>query len=206
MTKAWRCAYFIIAPSYLLVLCLSYAAFGSTASAFLVNDISPYVSQNFLWAVFAFSLINLFTLGAIYNQAAFIYIEDLVMIFGPRCCGCTMTEEEHSDGLFSGEGRKHWHKKLAIRIIYVGFGTFVSVALPFFGDFLALSGALGFTPCTFVYPFWIYNASSLGQKAPAWKRALNWFLALVFAGLGLCAAVGALYNIVQNAATYKFFS
>ena len=206
MMKAWWCAYFLIGPSYLVVLCLSYAAFGSTASSFLVDDIAPYVSQNFMWAIYAFSLANFFAQGALYNQAAFTYIEDLMIILGPKCCGCTISAEEHTDGLFAGEGRKHWHKKLAIRIIYVGVGTFIGAALPFFGDLAALSGALGFTPCTFVYPFWIYNASSIGQQAPAWKRALNWFLALIFTGLGICAAVGAVYNIVQNSSTFQFFS
>lgn len=206
MMKAWWCAYVVIAPSYLLVLCLSYSAFGSTTSIFLVDNIAPYVSQNFLWALYTFSLVNFFALGALYNQAAFTYIEDLVLILGPKCCGCTMTEEENSGGLFAGEGRKHWHTKLLIRVIYCGFGTFVGVALPFFGDIAALSGALGVTPCTFVYPFWIYNVSSIGQKAPAWKRALNWFLALAFSGLRICAAIGALYDIVQNASTYQFFS
>jgi amino acid permease len=206
MMKAWWCSYYIIAPSYLLLLCLSYAAFGSTASAFVVDDFAQYVSQNVLWAIYAFSLVNFFAQGALYNQAAFTYIEDLIIILGPKCCGCTISEEEYNDGLFAGEGRKHWHKKLAIRVLYVGVGTFIGVALPFFGDLAALSGALGFTPCTFVYPFWIYNISPIGQKAPSWKRALNWLLALSFTGLGACAAVGALYNIVQNSSTYQFFS
>ena len=54
MMKAWWCAYVVIAPSYLLVLCLSYSAFGSTTSIFLVDNIAPYVSQNFLWALYTF--------------------------------------------------------------------------------------------------------------------------------------------------------
>ena len=109
MMKAWRCAYVVIALSYLIVLLLSYSAFGSTTSSFLVDNIAiaPYVSQNFLWALYAFSLVNFFALGALYNQAAFTYIEDLVVILGPKCCGCTMTEEENSDCLFAGDGRKH---------------------------------------------------------------------------------------------------
>jgi hypothetical protein len=107
-------------------------------------------------------------------------------------------------GLFAGKVRKHWHKKLLIRVIYCGFGTFVGVALPFFGDIAALSGALGVTPCTFVYPFWIYNVSSIGQKAPSWKRALNWFLALYFPGweyvqlLGLCTTLLRMHQPINS--------
>ena len=207
MTKAWGCSYLFVAPSYLLIVCLAYAAFGNTTSSSLVEDIAPYVSQNFLWALYTFALINIFAVGAIYNQAAFTYSEDMVMLFGPRFCRCTMTEEEHTDGLFVGEGgRKHWHKKLAIRFLFVGIGTFIGVALPFFGDLAALTGAIGSTPLTFVYPFVIYNNSEVGKKAPTWKRGVNYFLAFVFTVLGVCAVIGAIYNIVQNASTYKPFS
>ena len=63
MTKAWGCSYLFVAPSYLLIVCLAYAAFGNTTSSSLVEDIAPYVTQNFLWALYTFALINIFGLG-----------------------------------------------------------------------------------------------------------------------------------------------
>ena len=89
---------------------------------------------------------------------------------------------------------------------FLGVGTFIGVALPFFGDLAALTGAIGSTPLTFVYPFVIYNNSEVGKEAPTWKRGVNYFLAFVFTVLGVCAVIGAIYNIVQNASTYKPFS
>ncbi|KAL7551409.1 hypothetical protein ACHAWF_014600 [Thalassiosira exigua] len=207
MLKAWRCAYFVIAPSYILVICLAYAAFGSSISGNIFEDIIHYMSHNFMWALLTISLLNQFALGAIYNQAAFTSIEDVLIMVGSKCCGCTiLSKNEHASGLFSGsEGRKHWHTKLAIRVLYVGLGTFLGCALPFFGDIAALSGAVGFTPCTFIFPFWLYNKSPIGQSAPAWKRTLNWVLMVIFTGFGVCASIGAVYSIVQNASTYKLF-
>ena len=207
MTKAWRFSHCIIAPSYLIVLCLAYAAFGSSVSAFLIEDLRPFISMGVFWALYLFSLVNFIALGAVYNQAAFVYIEDLIMLAGRGRGCCALSNEEHEEGLFAGpEGRKHWHKKLAVRILYVGLGTFVGIAIPFFGDIAALSGAIGFTPCTFVYPIWIYNRSDLGQKAPRWRRNLNWFLMFLFTSLGICAAIGAVYSIVLNSSNYEFFS
>ena len=207
MTKAWRFSYCIIAPSYLVVLCLAYAAFGSSVSAFVINELRPFISTGVFWALYVFSLVNFIALAAVYNQAAFVYIEDLIMLVGQGRGCCVLSNEEHEEGLFAGaEGRKHWHKKLAIRILYVGLGTFVGIAIPFFGDIAALSGAIGFTPCTFVYPIWIYNKSHLGKKAPRWRRNLNWFLMFLFTSLGICAAIGAVYSIVLNSSNYKFFS
>jgi amino acid permease len=203
MTKGWRTSYFVIAPSYLIVMCTAYAAFGSTASSLLIEDLKPVISVGIFWVLYLSSIVNVLALGAIYNQAAFVFVEDLVIMMG--CC--SFSEEEHQQGLFAGaEGRKHWFKKLAIRILYVGLGTFVGVAIPFFGDVAALSGAIGFTPCTFIYPLWLFNRSTLGEKAPQWKRNLHWFLMFLFTSLGICAAVGAIYSIVLNSSDYKFFS
>ena len=216
MAKAWQYSYYVIAPSYLLVLCLSYVAFGSSATAFLIDDIAPYVSQQFLWPLYAFSIANLFALGAIYNQAAFTFIEDMLMMLGKmkgqgrdrgrwwQCCG--LTKEEHKQGLFVGPtGRKHWHKKFTIRFLYVGLGTLIAAAFPFFGDILALSGAIGITPCTFIYPFWIYNSSDNGRRASAWRASLHWALGGLFAALGIGAAVGSVYSIIWNSSSFTFF-
>ena len=210
MTKAWRFSYCIIAPSYLVVMCLAYGAFGSSVSAFVINDLRPFISSGVFWALYLFSLVNFIALGAVYNQAAFVYIEDLMTMVrlrrGRGCCATSNELHDEGEGSFAEpKVRKGRHAKLAIRILYVGFGTFVGIAIPFFGDIAALSGAIGFTPCTFVYPIWFYNRSQLGQKAPRWRRNLNWFLMFLFTSLGICAAIGAVYSIVLNSSSYKFF-
>lgn len=59
---------------------------------------------------------------------------------------------------------------------------------PFFGDFLALAGAIGFTPLDFVLPplLWTWvNKPALPLKA------FNYTIAAVYSVVGILAAVGA---------------
>lgn len=203
MRKAWTGAYLVIVPSYFLIVNLSYAAFGSGVSAFLIDDLKPHVSTAFLCVLYGFSLVNFFCLGAIYNQAAFVYIEEML----DRChCSCRKTLPSHAEAEDAENRKTSLRKKIAIRVSYIGFGTLVGAMLPFFGDFAALSGAVGFTPCTFVYPFWLYNRSKEGREAPSWRRTVNWILAGVFLTLGTLAAIGSIYNIITNASSYTIFS
>ena len=212
MRKAWTGAYLGIFPSYFLILNLAYAAFGSGVSEFLIDDLQPYVSRAFLCVLIGFSLVNLFCLGAIYFQAAFVYIEEIL-----DCCCCSREKRppSHAEAEETPPSRAvaddakdektSLQKKIAIRVSYIGLGTFVGAMLPFFGDFIALSGAIGFTPCTFVYPFWLYNRSKEGREAPSWRRTVNWILAGVFLTLGTLAAIGSIYNIVVSMSSYKLF-
>eukprot|EP00913_Durusdinium_trenchii_P000620 g573.t1 len=48
---------------------------------------------------------------------------------------------------------------LLLRLPWVAFATFLAVAFPFFGDLAGLSGAIGFTPMTFVFPFLLWERS-----------------------------------------------
>ena len=204
MRKAWTGAYLCIVPSYFLVLNLSYAAFGSDVSAFLIDNLKPYVSHAFLYVLYGFSLVNFFCLGAIYNQAAFVYIGEM---FDHCCCSRRKMLPSHveAEDDKNNNGKTSLQKQIAIRVSYIGCGTLVGAMLPFFGDFVALSGAVGITPCTFVYPFWLYNCSKEGREASSWRRIVNWILAGVFLTLGTLAAIGSIYNIAINASSYHLF-
>mmetsp|Transcript_45806 Transcript_45806/g.111687 ORF Transcript_45806/g.111687 Transcript_45806/m.111687 type:complete len:572 (+) Transcript_45806:377-2092(+) len=72
-------AYSIIAPCYLVVGIVGYLAFGKGVSGFVVDDISDYVmSDVFVGLAWIFLMVNAIALGAIYVQAAFILIEDIL--------------------------------------------------------------------------------------------------------------------------------
>jgi Transmembrane amino acid transporter protein len=82
MKKGLMGAYMIIAPCYFLVGVVGYAAFGSTVSGFVVDDISNYISSNiFIGLVWILIMINAIAMGAVYVQAAFILIEDMFPTF-----------------------------------------------------------------------------------------------------------------------------
>lgn len=75
--------------------------------------------------------------------------------------------------------------------------------MPFFIDFVALVGALGFTPLDFVLPVLLYMAAK--KTSLPWKIC-NSLLALVYTAVGVLGAVGAFYFIIDHASTYKLFA
>ncbi|XP_020519783.1 GABA transporter 1 isoform X3 [Amborella trichopoda] len=92
--------------------------------------------------------------------------------------------------------------------LYMVLITCIAAAMPFFGDFVAICGAVGFTPLDFVMPLIAYvkvgklpKNRSLGLSV----KALNLFIAVWFSGVAILGCIGAVRFTVKDAQTYKFF-
>ena len=194
MLKGLRAAYGAIFPSYLLITVIGYAAFGADVSAFLLDNLQLHVSEGFLIFIYVIVIVNGLALGAVYVQACFTLIADVFPF--------TERDREHDH---NSEGRYGWAQLLA-RFVYVALCTFFAAAIPFFGSLAALSGAICFTPLTFVYPFVFWTRSKhLSEEASRWEYGLNCTFSILFGLLGIGGAIGALYFIVEESSTYKFF-
>ncbi len=93
--------------------------------------------------------------------------------------------------------------RAGVTALYIALVTLICCMFPFFGDFLALVGAIGFTPLDFVMPiimFWKVRKTSV-----AWK-AINFTLAFAYTGVGIVGAVGALYFIQDKVHIYSVFA
>lgn len=188
MTKGLRGAYCFILPCYLSVAVAGYIAFGSSVSGFIVDDMADHVGHPFVASIYFIFLINTLALGAIYIQAGFVLIED----FFP------FVREKVGIGVN--------YRPFISRFLFIAISTFTAVAVPFFGYLAALSGTIGFTPLTFIYPFLFWNRAEAQRESPRiWKIRLHNFLAIMYTLLGFAGATGALYYIVENASTFKVF-
>ena len=115
-------------------------------------------------------------------------------------------------------------KQTLLRLVYIGLSCFVAIALPFFGDIAGFSGAVGFTPLTFMLPFYLWNSAQptggddpLGVKNDSVSclagitlrrnslLKLHTVLYVLYGLIGILAGVGAMYGIVQDASTFEFF-
>lgn len=178
-------AYLLIVPCYLAVSITGYAAFGSSVSGFLPDDFLPFLTTELESSIEFIILVNGLALGAVYIQAAFTLIEDIFPFLGHHWTG------------------RYNVRQLLSRCFFVALCTFTAAALPFFGDLAALSGAIGFTPLTFIYPFIFWNR--VHKDASPWIRRLHTFLAFAYTVIGTCGGIGALHSIIDNASSYKFF-
>lgn len=98
-----------------------------------------------------------------------------------------------------------WPSRLVIRTLYVALITLVAVLVPFFGDLMALIGALAVTPTTFLLPplLWLYL-----RKPKRWglEWSVNALLVFATGAVGAMGAASAVWLIVAHAREYKMFA
>ncbi|CAL1171746.1 unnamed protein product [Cladocopium goreaui] len=171
---------------YLSTAVLAYLAFGPTLTGFLPTNLQDvHTGDGFILSLNVLLIVNTIALGAIYIQAGFNMVEDII------------------EGLTS---RSFLFRFLSLRIPWVASATFIAVALPFFGDLAGLSGAIGFTPMTFVLPFLLWERSEYGARLTSSDIAMDAILGISFATMGVAAFAGALYLVIRDSSTYQFFS
>lgn len=86
----------------------------------------------------------------------------------------------------------------------MGLITLIASAMPFFGDFVSICGAIGFTPLDFVFPVLAYLKAG---KKPHNRVVLlmNIAIAAWFSLVAVLGCIGAVRFIAEDIQTYSFF-
>lgn len=100
---------------------------------------------------------------------------------------------------------KNWFKRTLLRCAYMFFSAFVAALIPFFGDILALVGALGITPIDFLLPLVLYVFYTHPRPATHWL-VLNGALIVLYTLVMIAGAAAAIRGIILDAQTYKVFA
>eukprot|EP00887_Chlorella_sp_A99_P002221 scaffold21.g2221.t1 len=130
-------------------------------------------------------VINLWV-NPVFSQPVFAEVERLL--------------RHRGSGLMAKTGRIGF--RVLFRSLYVVCVCVIALCLPFFSDFVGLIGALGFWPATVLFPIEMYRRIHRpGLKETIWLEILNFFCF----GVTVCAIVGSVQLIVQNAGAYKVF-
>ncbi|XP_027366831.1 GABA transporter 1-like isoform X4 [Abrus precatorius] len=98
--------------------------------------------------------------------------------------------------------------RVSFTTIYMVLVTLIAAAMPFFGDFVSICGAIGFTPLDFVFPALAYlKVGSIAQssKIDILMRPLNILIATWFSIVAILGCIGAIRFIVEDIKNYKFF-
>lgn len=191
MYKGVSSAYTIIAVTYWQLAFLGYWAFGA--------DVEPYIVASLTTPKWTIVMANLFAVIQI-SGCYQIYCRPTYAYFEGR-----MPSRKHSNKTL------HVHDcmyRLVYTSIYISLITLVSSAMPFFGDFVSICGAVGFTPLDFVFPVLAYTKAG---KMPRRKKLrlplllLNTAIAAWFSIVAVLGCIGAVRFIIQDTRTYKFF-
>lgn len=98
--------------------------------------------------------------------------------------------------------------RFVLTSVYMSLITLVAAAMPFFGDFVAICGAIGFTPLDFVFPVLAYMKAGRIHKNANLRFPilfLNLAVAMWFSAVAILGCIGAVRFIVDDVNTYRFF-
>ncbi|KAJ7977299.1 GABA transporter 1-like [Quillaja saponaria] len=138
MYKSVSAAYSVIVLTYWQLAFSGYWAFGS--------EVQPYILASLSNPEWTIVMANLF---------AVVQISGCFQIY------CRPTYAYFEERMISNKSTAHYPSRnylvrLTFTSIYMALVTFVAAAMPFFGDFVSICGAIGFTPLDFIFPALAY--------------------------------------------------
>ncbi|XP_006661773.1 GABA transporter 1-like [Oryza brachyantha] len=186
MYKGVSTAYSIIVMSYWTLAFSGYWAFGS--------GVQPYILSSLTVPRWTIVMTNLF---------AVIQITGCFQIY----CRPTFAQfEQQVQAKDAGYKARLW--RLMYTSAYMVVITLISAAMPFFGDFVSICGAVGFTPLDFVLPALAFLKAGRLPESPVLRapaKAIASAVAVLFSVVGALACIGAVRAIALDVKTYKFF-
>ncbi|CAA2995009.1 GABA transporter 1-like [Olea europaea subsp. europaea] len=192
MFKGLCVCYGVVTVTFFSVAISGYWAFGNQADGLILtnfmDDGKPLVPKWFILMTNAFTILQLSAVAVVYLQPTNEVLE--------------RTFADPKSGEFS---LRNVVPRAISRSLSVVMATTISAMLPFFGDINAIIGAFGFMPLDFVLPVVFFNLTFKPSK----KGLLFWLnvtIAVVFATLGVIAAVAAVRQISLDAKTYRLFA
>ncbi|GAV82468.1 Aa_trans domain-containing protein [Cephalotus follicularis] len=189
MYKGVTAAYCVIVLTYWQLAFSGYWAFGS--------EVQPYILASLTIPEWTIVMANLF---------AVIQISGCYQIY------CRPTYACFDERLFSNKANHFSIRNSLLRLtftsIYIVLITLVAAAMPFFGDFVSICGAVGFTPLDFVFPaiaFLKAGRMPKDSKHCLLLKLLHLGIATWFSMVAVFGCIGAVKFIVEDINTYKFF-
>ncbi|GJN37165.1 hypothetical protein PR202_gb26091 [Eleusine coracana subsp. coracana] len=190
MAKALVLCYSVLFLTFYFPAITGYWAFGNQVRSNVLKSLMPDSSTSLApeWLLIlavVLVLLQLIAIALVYSQVAYELIES--------------RSSDAARGRFS---RRNLLPRLALRTAYMAACAFVAAMLPFFGEIVAVVGAVGYIPLDVVIPVLMY----LMALAPARRSPANVALMVVFAGLGIVGAVASVRKLALNAGQFKLFS
>ncbi|KAL6563141.1 Proline transporter 1 [Orobanche hederae] len=173
-----------VLPMYAVTF-IGYWAYGSSTSAYLLNNVNGPV-----W------------LKTVANISAFLQTVIALHIFASPMY-------EYLDTKYGIKGSALAIRNLSFRFVvrggYLALTTFVSALLPFLGDFMSLTGAVSTFPLTFILANHMYLVAKKNNLTSLHKN-WHWLNVIFFGCLSAAAAVAAMRLIVVDSSNYHVFA
>ncbi|KAL6208693.1 hypothetical protein ACLB2K_019639 [Fragaria x ananassa] len=190
--KGVSAAYGIIVLSYWQLAFTGYWAFGSQVEPYILSSLT--VPQWTIVMANIFAVVQISGCFQIYCRPTYAYFEERLL--------SSETATKHAS-------LQNKLVRLVCTSMYMLLITVVAAAMPFFGDFVSICGAVGFTPLDFVFPAMAYLKARRGRhqntKMYLSLLLLNFAIVVWFSAVAVLGCIGAVKFIVEDVKTYKFF-
>ncbi|XP_077248075.1 GABA transporter 1-like isoform X2 [Tasmannia lanceolata] len=187
--KGVSAAYVIIVLSYWQLAFSGYWAFGS--------EVQPFILASLTIPEWTIVMANIF---------AVIQISGCFQIY------CRPTYAYMEERMLSGSNKRVHFRNILLRLlltsVYMALITLAAAAMPFFGDFVTICGAVGFTPLDFVFPALAFLKAGKMPKNTSLRfsvRIFNLAIIIWFSVVAVLGCIGAIRSIIIDIKTYKFF-
>nr|XP_023924177.1 GABA transporter 1-like isoform X3 [Quercus suber] len=190
MYKGVSAAYSVIILSYWQLASCGYWAFGSEVQPYILSSLS--VPEWTIVMANLFAVIQISGCYQIYCRPTYAYFEENML-------------SSKATGRFP---LRKYLVRLIFTSIYMALITLIAAAMPFFGDFVSICGAIGFTPLDFVFPSVAYLKAGRMPKDAKCRlsmQLLNFAIATWFSVVAVLGCIGAVKFIIEDIKTYKFF-
>ncbi|CAH9113198.1 unnamed protein product [Cuscuta europaea] len=185
MMKALYFQFTVGVMPMLAVTFMGYWAYGSSSSAYLLNNVHGPV-----W------------LKAFANMCAFLQAIISLHIFASPTY-------EYLDTKYGIKGSAFILRNLGFRTLvrggYLVLTTFLASLLPFLGDFMSLTGATSVFPLTFILANHMYMVAKRSRLSSL-EKSWHWLNVVFFGCLSAAAFVAAIRLIVVDSSTYHVFA
>lgn len=95
--------------------------------------------------------------------------------------------------------------RIPLRFSLIIFTWFIASMLPFFGDMMALFGAVGITPLTFILPCIMYM-HYMGDDLTVAHKCTCYIISIIGVFAGVIGTISAIRQIVVDSSEYQLFS
>ncbi|WOL03175.1 putative GABA transporter 2 isoform X1 [Canna indica] len=192
MVKGLALCYSVTVLTFYSAAVSGYWAFGSTVKSnvldSLLPDSGPSLAPAWLLGLgVVFVLLQLFAIGLVYSQVAY-----------------EIMEKNSADMKQSRFSKRNLVPRLILRTLYMIFCAVIAAMLPFFGDIVAVVGAIGFIPLDFILPMLLYNFT-IGTSKRSVVHWVNVFIMVIFTGVGIMGAFASIRKLVLDAHQFKLF-
>ncbi|XP_023762483.1 GABA transporter 1 [Lactuca sativa] len=192
MYKGIAAAYTIIVLSYWQLAFFGYWAFGSEVEPFIVASLKTPEWTTVMANLFA--VIQICGCFQIYCRPTYAFFEEKMKKASSEQSGGTRVPL-----------KKHVIMRLVCTSFYMAVITLVAAAMPFFGDFVSICGAIGFTPLDFVFPVLAHLKAGKLPKNSTPIFFFNILIATWFSAVAVMGCIGAVKFIIDDINTYSFF-